>query len=214
MVVQRQQDQDSVPESTKFEEAGQQVGGQKSPATSTNSDHDNPPEKLRLKASRRSLRKGWSIGLKATALATIFGVLPVLIVGGVAYRFADNAIAKQIAQEKIAEAELLSDQLGRFLQDRIANANTLSKLVNIIATTGTAGLKTSPEQRQALEDQLTNFYQDYLVFENIVLYDLQGRALVQSRGSAPEVNQKDFLYFQQALKTGAPVIIRRGSCQR
>lgn len=206
MVVQRQQNQDSVPDSTKFKEAGQQVGRQQSPATSTNSNHDNPPEKVKPLASRRSLRKGWSIGLKATALATIFGVLPVLIVGGVAYRFADKAIAKQIAQEKIAEAELLSDQLGRFLQDRIANANTLSKLVNIIATTGTAGLKTSPEQRQALEDQLTNFYQDYLVFENIVLYDLQGQAIAQSRGSAPEVNQKDFPYFQQALKTGAPVI--------
>lgn len=204
MVIQRQQDQGSVPSSTK-------VGGQHQllSATATNSGHNKPPEKLKPLASRHSSGKGkgWSIGVKATALATIFGVLPVLIVGGVAYRNASNAIAKQIAQEKIAEAELLSDQLGRFLQDRLANAKTSAAIVNIItSSSGIAGLKTNPEQKQLLEDELTDFFQDYLVFENIVLYDLQGQAIAQSRGSAPELNQKDFPYFQQVLKTGVPAI--------
>lgn len=205
MVVQRQQDKGSVSGSTKTsEEADRQSGKQHqlSPATVTNSSLDSQ----NLKSKRRSSRQGWSIGVKATMLATLFGVLPVLIVSGFAYRFADKAIAKQIAQEKIAEAELLSDQLGRFLQDRLANAKTMAKIVNLITSSEIAGATTSPEQRQALEDQFTNFYQDYLVFDNITLYDLQGQELVRSRGSAPQINQKNLLYFQQVIKTGAPVI--------
>ncbi len=156
--------------------------------------------------SQRSA-KGFGIRAKVTALATIFSVLLVLAVGGVAYQFADDSIARQVASEKIAEAEQLSDRLSRFLQDRLANITTVAR----VATQVTRGIesansKVSLEKRQVLReqelaDELTAFVQEYPVYSNIGLYDLQGQERVWSRGSAQEVNQKNFPYFQQVLKT-------------
>lgn len=154
--------------------------------------------------------KRFGIRAKVIALATIFGVLPVLAVGGVAYRFADDSIARQIASEKIAEAEQLSNKLSLFLQARLANIKTMARVTSVVTRTDIDS-KTNFEQLQALTkeklaDELTAFVQDYIVYSNISLYDLQGQAIVQSRGSAQESNQKNFPYFQQVLKTGLPVI--------
>lgn len=154
--------------------------------------------------------KRFGIRAKVIALATIFGVLPVLAVGGVAYRFADDSIARQIASEKIAEAEQLSNKLSLFLQDRLANIKTMARVTSVVTRTNIDS-KNNFEQPQSLTkeklaDELTAFVQDYIVYSNISLYDLQGQVIVQSRGSAQESNQKNLPYFQQVLKTELPVI--------
>ncbi len=157
------------------------------------------------------MQKGVSIGVKATLLATVFGVVPVLIVGGVAYQSADGSITRQIAQEKIAEAGQLSDQVSRYLQERIANVKTLASIAAALTRDG--GLASLTENtdsgdiaRSTLADELTTFVQDYRTYANIALYNLQGDVVVQSEGSARELNQRDALYFQQVLETGLPSV--------
>jgi twitching motility protein PilJ len=168
-------------------------------------------EQTQYNNSNQQSIKGWGIRAKVIALATIFGVLPVLVVGSVAYRFADNAITKQISSEKIAEAEQLSNQLSRFLQDQLANVQTVARVSgNAIAQVKTHHSKDSFEQqattKEELEEQLTAFVRDYSMFSHFGIYDLQGQEIVRARSSTKESNQKNLPYFQQALNTGLPAI--------
>lgn len=189
---------DSLPAATKMAINANQPASGEQPEKSIDSD--------------RSSKKGLNIGVKATILATIFGVIPVIAVGWLAYRSADNAITQQIAREKITEANQLSDQLSRFLQERLVNLRTVANVVDAVASDADlAALNNntasrSPIVTQALSDELTTFAQDYRTYSNITLYDLRGRVLVQSRGSAAELNQGAFPYFQQVLKTNQAAI--------
>lgn len=156
--------------------------------------------------------KSLGIRAKVIALATIFGVLPVLVVGGVAYRFADDAITRQISREKIAEAEQLSNQLSHFLQDQLVNVQSLARVSGgVIDRDKTHSTEVSPQQQQAttnkeLESQLTAFLRNYSVYSYFGLYDLQGHEIVRARGSRGELNQKNKPYFLQVLDTGLPAI--------
>lgn len=164
----------------------------------------------------RLLGKGLNLGVKTTILATVLGILPVIAVGWLAYRSADNSITQQIALEKISEATRLSDQLSQFLQERLANIKTVSNVAKALTSDAELSRLNSTnssdnnESRfavaQSLADEFTNFAQDYRTYANIALYDLRGQVVVQSRGSATELNQGAFPYFQQVLKTGQPTI--------
>ena len=154
-----------------------------------------------------SPRKGISIGIKATALAAVFGVLPVLAVGLIAYRSADNSIAEGVAQQQLEEVEQTASQLRQYMQERIANINTVA---SIASTFPVFNNELEPEEREELEalltDQLTTFVQDYRTYSSIGIFDLQGNLLVQSTGSARELNQGDTEYFQRVLETGTAVV--------
>lgn len=159
----------------------------------------------------RLLGRGLSIGVKATILATVFGVLPVSMVGWYAYRSGDSAITQQIAEEKLLEANQLSDQVSRFLEERLANINTLATIAHhLIEDEGAGSLgPTSPTRavlEQAATEEFTSFVQDYRTYSNIALYNLQGEVIAQSQGSARELNQKDAAYFQQVLNTEQAVV--------
>lgn len=163
-----------------------------------------------LKASiARRTRGRLGIRLKATALAAVFGGLPVFLVGAIAYWVADRSIVQKIAEEKITESAQLSDRLSRFLEDRIANLKTVVRVAELTGGTAFSG---APRERartaaqQKLEKELSNFTQDYPVYSNISLYDLQGNPIARSAGSAREPNQKNFPYFQQVIEKGIPVI--------
>jgi twitching motility protein PilJ len=154
-----------------------------------------------------SPRRGLGIGFKATVLAAVFGVLPVLVVGNVAYRSANQSITERIAQEEIAGVDQLSDQLRRFLQERVANASTVA---NIAQESGLFASDLDSVERAAVTGQLarelTQFVQDYRTYSSLGIFSINGDVLVQSTGSAQEVNQRGATYFQQVLSTQAPVI--------
>lgn len=157
-----------------------------------------------------SWSKNLSIGIKATLLATLLGVFPVLAVGWLAYRAADDSITQRIAQEKQAEATQLSDQVSRYLEERLANIKTFASVAeHFIEEDGLNTLKANSSERAAVEQELsgelTQFVQNYPTYANIALYDLQGEPLVQSRGSARELNQREAMYFQQVLESGNAV---------
>ncbi|MBD1997046.1 HAMP domain-containing protein [Leptolyngbya sp. FACHB-541] len=157
------------------------------------------------------LGRGLSIGVKATILATVFGVLPVSMVGWYAYRSGDSAITQQIAEEKLLEANQLSDQVSRFLEERLANIKTVATIAHhLIEDEGVGNLSATSPQRAVLEqaasEEFTTFVQDYRTYSSIALYDLQGEVIAQSQGSARELNQKDAAYFQQVLSTEQAVV--------
>jgi twitching motility protein PilJ len=164
---------------------------------------------LNAPIARRS-KKRLGIRVKATALAAVFGVLPVLVVGGIAYWVAERSIVQKIAQEKITESAQLSDRLSRFLEDRIANLKTVVRVAELTGeanfSSGAPRTKERAVALQKLEKELSNFTQDYPVYSNISVYDLQGNPIVRSAGSARELNQKNFPYFQKVLQKGIPVI--------
>lgn len=167
-------------------------------------------QQMQSNKSNQQIKIG-GIRAKVIALATIFGVLPVLVIGGVTYRFADNTITKQISEEKIAEAQQLSNQLSRFLQDQLVNVQTVARVSgDAIEEVKTHHAEDSSQQQQAtikqeLEGQLTAFVQDYSIFSHLGIYDLQGQPIVRARGSSKEQNQKN-AFFQQALDTGLSAI--------
>jgi twitching motility protein PilJ len=172
---------------------------------STSSDR-NPQKYLPV----LSWSKNLSIGIKATLLATLLGVFPVLAVGWLAYQAADDSITQRIAQEKQAEATQISDQVSRYLEERLANIKTISNITehfieaDELKTTRTNSAERT-EAEQELSEELTQFVQNYPTYVNITLYDLKGEPLVQSRGSARELNQAKAFYFQQVLESGNAV---------
>ncbi|MGB5972545.1 MAG: hypothetical protein WBG38_04460, partial [Nodosilinea sp.] len=129
--------------------------------------------------------KGLGIGLKATLLAALFGVLPVLVVGNVAYRSANQSITERIAQEEITGVDQLSDQLRRFLQERVANVSTIANITQE-STLFVSELESGEKALgvATLGRELTQFVQDYRTYSSLGIFDLNGEVLVQSLGSA------------------------------
>lgn len=175
---------------------------------------DNPPQsggsdpdKLVNETAASPIRKGLSIGIKAAALATLFGVLPVLAVGLIAYRSADNSITERVAQRELEDADQVATQLRQYVQERIANINTVA---SIASTFPVFNAEIEPEERERLDalltEQLTTFVQDYRTYSSIGIFDLQGNLLVQSTGSARELNQSEADYFRRVLETKTAVV--------
>jgi hypothetical protein len=134
---------------------------------------------------------------KATVLATIFAVLPVLVVGGLSYLQLVNANYKQAVKTQKEEAAKVADKLNRFMFERSGDVAVLSQLPaltnNKVATT------VSQAEKVALLDR---FVESYQVYDSIVFFDLKGNPLVESSGTSKSSNHADRDYFQAAIKTG------------
>ena len=186
------------------------------PALSASS---NPTADPAMAVPKQPFTRGLSIGAKATVLAGVLGVLPVLAVGILSYRSADSSITERIAQQEIAEADQLSDQLQQYLQERRANITTMadnvsnSGLLNDGAGADDEADSDEPEDdldRTDLEEtivqELNSLLRNYRTYSHIAILNLQGDVVLQSEGSARELNQKDRPYFQEALQTGQPTV--------
>lgn len=155
--------------------------------------------------------KGFGIRTKAIALATIFGVLPVLGVGAYAYRVAHNSIARQISLEKIAESKELANQLSHFLQEQLVDVQMVARVAGTVnEEVKEHHADDNPQQQQAiakeeLEKQLTAFGRNYNIYSYLGLYDIQGNEIVRAHGFNKERHQKNS-YFQQVVDTGLPAI--------
>ncbi|MEO0826165.1 MAG: cache domain-containing protein [Cyanobacteria bacterium J06642_9] len=152
-------------------------------------------------------RKGLSIGIKATVLAALFGVLPVLAVGIVAYRSADSSITERVAQQQLEEVDQTASQFRQYMQERIANINTVASIASTFPIfESDLGSEEKGRLEEELTDQLTAFVQDYGTYSSIGVFDLEGNVLVQSSGSALELNQGNAAYFKRVLQTGTAVV--------
>ncbi len=150
--------------------------------------------------------KGFGLGFKATILAFVFGVVPVSIVSWVSYYYADIAITEKTSLAKITEVEKLSYSLSKFLQERINNNKNIVNFVNLLYPNLQDIQLLNAEEKTRLENILNQVYGDYLIFQHIGIYNLQGDLIVQSIGSTRELNKQKYQFFQEVVKTGNIVI--------
>jgi hypothetical protein len=137
---------------------------------------------------------------KAITLAITLGTLPVLIIGAVAYHFANQSITQDVLKFRQYQATILAQNVNSFMFDRFADIQILAS--EPIFTDTHLFDEDILEHRQAFID---HFAKTYRVYDSIAYADLDGNILVQSEGETLS-NQKSFDYFQQALQTGHAVL--------
>ena len=148
----------------------------------------------------RSWWQGLSLRTKVVALAIALGTLPVLTIGATAYYFADQHLAKQIKQDKQSRVQALSDEIGYFMFERYGDIQVMANLP-ILRNPKVQAVTTLQER----EVMLNRIAQIYKVYDSIAVFDLNGNVIAQSQGKRLG-NHKERKYFQQALRTGEPVI--------
>ncbi len=92
--------------------------------------------------------KRLSLGTKATMLAIAIGTVPVLVIGAIAYNFANKSITQQITQAQEQEAISLGDKINRFMFERYGDIQVLSNLP--ILNNGEVKNVTTVKQKQAV----------------------------------------------------------------
>ncbi|MBW4573709.1 MAG: GAF domain-containing protein [Aphanothece sp. CMT-3BRIN-NPC111] len=144
-----------------------------------------------------------SLRTKATLLAIAIGTLPVLAVGATAYYIANKEVTQQIYSIKKDSAVDAADKINRYMRDRYADIQFITTLPAFTNPKTRATL--TPQDTQALLNRYVEFYKGY---ENIALLsaDGQGRLIVESGTKFKKGVQKGQLYYQEVLKTDAPVI--------
>jgi methyl-accepting chemotaxis protein PixJ len=137
---------------------------------------------------------------KATILAIAIGVLPVLIVGAVAYTLVDLALEKIVRDNAELESKDFIEKIDRFVFERYGDIQALANLP-ILRNERVKKVTTLPQRQQVL----VNFASVYGVYESISFMDLNGDDQLVT-GNAKLTNHKDDDYFKAALTTGKPFI--------
>jgi methyl-accepting chemotaxis protein PixJ len=155
------------------------------------------------KINKSNFLQGFSkLGLKskATILAIAIGTIPVVVIGTFAYLAASPPIRQEVADTQEEQAQEISDKLNRFLFERYGDIQILASLP--ILRNSKVSAITTPKDKQAILD---GFIASYKVYDSIAVFDLAGNPIVQSSGTDLG-NHSDRSYFQEALKTGKPII--------
>ncbi|NER48117.1 MAG: GAF domain-containing protein [Symploca sp. SIO1A3] len=162
------------------------------------------PEVQNLQTSIRQEPVRWwqriSVRAKATGLAIVIGITPVLAIGSIAYYFANQSITEQIKKEKQQRAVQLANKINVFMSDRFADIQVLGQLP--IFTNSQIFQATSVEEKVALLDRYVKLYG---VYNSVALFDLNGDTVVQAQGK-PVPNHKTRDYYERIMKTGQPTI--------
>lgn len=141
-----------------------------------------------------------SFRAKALAVALTLGTVPVLLIGGTAYLIAGHGLQQQIIQSERTNAIDLEDKLNNYIQERYEDIQELA--TREVFDDPELRELTSKKQKQEIFDNILKISKMY---DGIALLDLQGNAIVKSKGEAlPNVADQE--YFQQVLKTGRPYL--------
>ncbi|NJR75995.1 MAG: hypothetical protein HC773_25080 [Scytonema sp. CRU_2_7] len=113
------------------------------------------------------------MGTKATVLAIAIGTLPTLVIGAIAYSFANNSINKQFTQGQEAEAIGLLDKVNRYMLGRYGDIQVLSNLPFL--TNSQVRQIIDPQEKRAILDRIIKAYKAY---DSIAFFDLEGKVIV------------------------------------
>jgi len=141
-----------------------------------------------------------SLRNKAIGFAIALGTVPVLLIGAVAYYFANRSITQDVMQYQKVYAVEVADKLSRFMFERYGDIQTVANLA-IINDPKLSQIVSQKEK----EDTLNNYLKAYGVYDNITIFNLDGSVKVKSRGSVIQ-NPKEQEYFQKAIKQNQPLI--------
>ncbi len=143
-----------------------------------------------------------SLKTKATAIAIAIGTIPVLLIGSIAYSFANRSIHTQIQDAEENLASTMSQRVTSFMAERTADVQVMSGLP-LFTNTALRDFASNDEKRAALE----RMAEAYRVYDNIAVFDLKGNAVVQSDQQSIS-NQADQDYFRAALESNRVLISR------
>ncbi|NEQ68636.1 MAG: HAMP domain-containing protein [Symploca sp. SIO2D2] len=141
-----------------------------------------------------------SVRAKATGLAIVIGITPVVAIGSIVYYFANQSITEQIKQQKQQRAAQLANEINVFMTDRFADIQVLGQLP--IFTDSQLSSMTPVEEKVSLLDR---YVQLYGVYNSVALFDLNGDTVVQAKGK-PVPNHLTRDYYQRIMETGQPTI--------
>lgn len=153
---------------------------------------------LSISINRKTARQGLSLRWKATLLTIFIGVLPVGVVGSIAYFLTDQTLEKQIYREREAQVSTLMDSVERFLVERYGDIQVIANS-SIFRNQDLQAILPLSEQVK----ELTVYKQAYGVYDNISLIDLNGNDIVSLEEVEESENHshKDDDYFQAVLQT-------------
>ncbi|EKQ71243.1 methyl-accepting chemotaxis protein [Leptolyngbyaceae cyanobacterium JSC-12] len=142
-----------------------------------------------------------SVKTKATLVAVLIGITPVVAVGAIAYYFVNQSITNQIKQTKRDRAAQLANEINLFMSDRFADIQVLSQVP--VFTNPKVYADVPQAEKVALLDRYVQLYGG--IYNSIAFFDLNGDAPVQAQG-APVPNHKTRDFFQRVITTGKPTI--------
>ncbi|WNZ48304.1 methyl-accepting chemotaxis protein [Leptolyngbya boryana CZ1] len=142
-----------------------------------------------------------SLKNKATLIAITIGTLPVLVIGTIAYSFANQSITRQIVNTEETLAIILNERVANYIAERTADIQILT----------TSPILTTPGLRDAtsVDDKRTVFERaaESWDYESITLFDNDGNAVIQTdRNPIPPQGDQD--YFRVALQSSRVSISR------
>ncbi|MBD2605984.1 GAF domain-containing protein [Scytonema hofmannii FACHB-248] len=146
-----------------------------------------------------------SLYRKAIIFTVVFGTLPVLGIGTLAYYLVNQSQTKQIISFKEDKANLLIDNVNGFMERRYGDIQILSHLTFLQNRKLRETI--TPEQMQA---RLNNYLSIENSYESIAVLDLNGNVIAESKGQLI-LNQKNEDYFQTVIKTNTPYISQPSS---
>lgn len=139
---------------------------------------------------------GLSLRAKAILVAIALSVIPVTIIGAIAYRVTASHLGQQINQTEQDKSRHTAQMLEKLLKDCANEAKTLAD--SPIFTNPNVMATMTPSQKKLALDRFQDQTQFY---DSIVYLDLQGNLLVQSQSEQPlNQNYRDRSYFQEAIQ--------------
>jgi methyl-accepting chemotaxis protein len=141
-----------------------------------------------------------SFRTKATTIAILVGITPILAIGTINYLQVRQASQQQDIKAQKSRAQAVADKLNRFIFERNGDVEVISSLP-VLADAKVAAIASDTTKTKLLD----RFVSSYQVYDRIAAFDLQGNPIAQSQGAKVE-NSFALPYFQQALKTGKTVI--------
>jgi methyl-accepting chemotaxis protein PixJ len=147
-----------------------------------------------LGATKRSI---WSsIRFKATLLALAIGIVPVIVIGGVAYYFANQSITQKVASEQQFKTIELADKLNLFMFERFGDIQVLANLP-FLNDPKVQAVTTLQDRKTTLD----KYAETYAVYDNIVVADLNGNVIIEA-GKEKTLSNIGFQDYFKAARNG------------
>jgi len=159
-----------------------------------------------------SIFKNMNIGPKLITFFLLVGIIPVAVVGVLAYTNASSALNDQAFNNLAGIAEYKTRVLESWVHDRMADVHTIPLLPNYVDLCKAAKRRSS-QTVQLAQDVLTDFQVNHKLhgyYNEMKVLDLQGNHLVSLKGI--KVNESNKSWFKSAV-ANAEKTVKGGECR-
>jgi methyl-accepting chemotaxis protein PixJ len=136
---------------------------------------------------------------KAAIIGLLMGLIPISVITASTYAVAIQIMERQVNDKIALEATSLTDQLEMFISARKGELLALAQQ-DSFKDVQIRQMVSRPAQDKALN----TFLENNPYYENIAVFDVQGRLIAQSKGQVNNEANED--YFRKVLKTQKPFI--------